>query len=123
MVDQIYPAEFQLNKDNPSDTEAPFLDLNLSLSNGSDSTKIYEKRDDFDFDIVNLLFLDGDNPLRTSYGVNISQLIRFARKSSHVTDFSCRNKALVAKLLKQDYRYLKLPKANCPQKHRGWGNA
>ena len=51
-----------------SDTEAPFLDLNLSISNGTVSTKIYDKRDDFDFDIVNFPFLDGDVP---SYGVNI----------------------------------------------------
>ena len=58
------------------------MDLNLCISNGTVSTKIYDKRDDFDFDIVNLPFLDGDVPRRTSYGVYISQLIRFARASS-----------------------------------------
>ena len=42
-------------------------------------TKIYDTRDDFDFDIVNFPFLDGDVPRSTSYGVYISQLIRFAR--------------------------------------------
>ena len=52
MDDRIYPAELQLNKVNSSDTEAPFLDLNLSISNGTVSTKIYYKRDDSDFDIV-----------------------------------------------------------------------
>ena len=40
---------------------------------------MYDKRDDFDFDIVNFPFLDGDVPRRTSYGVYISHLIRFAR--------------------------------------------
>ena len=54
MVNQIYPPELQLNKANTSDTEAPFLDLHLSISNGFVSSKIYYKRDDFDFDIVNL---------------------------------------------------------------------
>ena len=54
-VDRIYPTELQLNS---SDTEAPFLDLNLCISNGTVSTKIYDKRDDFDFDIVNFPFLD-----------------------------------------------------------------
>ena len=83
----------------------------LSISNGTVSTKIYDKRDDFDFDIVNFPFLDGDVPRSTSYGVYISQLIRFARESSNVSDFSCRNKALTAKLLKQGYRYHKLRKA------------
>ena len=49
-----------------------FLDLHLSISNGIVSTKIYDKRDDFDFEIVNFLFLDGDVPHFTSYGVYIS---------------------------------------------------
>ena len=53
MVDRIYPTELQLNKANSSDTETPFLDLNLCISNGTVSTIIYDKRDDFDFDIAN----------------------------------------------------------------------
>ena len=52
MVNQIYPSELQLNKANISDTEAPFLDLHLSVANGFVSSKIYDKRDDFDFDIL-----------------------------------------------------------------------
>ena len=101
---------FQLNKANATDTEAAFLDLHLSISNGIVSTKIYDKRDDFDFEIVNFPFLDGDVPHSTSYGVYISQLIRFARASSYVTDFNTRNKLLTQKLLKQGYRYHKLRK-------------
>ena len=111
MVNQIYPSELQLNKANTSDTEAPFLDLHLSISNGFVSSNIYDKRDDFDFDIVNFPFLDGDVLRRPSYGVYISQLIRFARVSSHVDDINTRNKCLTAKLLKQGYRYHKLRKA------------
>ena len=64
-------------------------------------TKIYDKRDGFDFDIVNFPFLDGDVPQRPSYGVYTSQLIRFARASSHATDTTNSNKFLTAKLLKQ----------------------
>ena len=60
MVNHIYPPELQLNKANISDTEAIFLDLHLSVANGFVSSKIYDKRDDFDFDIVNFPFLDGD---------------------------------------------------------------
>ena len=99
------------NKANTSDTETPFLYLHLSISNGFVSSKIYDKRDDFDFDIVNFPFLDGDVPRHPSYGVYISQLIRFARVCSHVDDFNTRNKCLTAKLLKQGYRYHKLRKA------------
>ena len=73
-----------MNKANASDTKAAFLDLHLSISNDIVSTKIYDKRDDFDFEIVNFPFLDGDVPRSTSYGVYISQLIRFARASSYV---------------------------------------
>ena len=58
MVGQIYPTELQLNKANSSDTEAPFLDLNLSITNGIVSSKIYNKRDGFNFEKVNLPFLD-----------------------------------------------------------------
>ena len=110
MVNRIYPPELQLNKANTSDTEAPFLDLHLAISNGFFSSKIYDKRDDFDFDIVNFQFLDGDVPRSTSYGVYISQLIWFARVCSHVADFNARNKSLTAKLLKQGCRYHKLQK-------------
>ena len=107
MVNRIYPPELQLNKANTSDTEAPFMDLHLSISN---SSEIYDKREDFDFDIVNFPFFDGDVPHSTAYGVYISQLIRFARVSSHVADFNARNKSLTAKLLQQGYRYHKLRK-------------
>ena len=84
------------------------MDLRLSISNGFVSSKIYDKRDDFDFDIVNFPFLDGDVFRSTCNSVYISQLIRFARVSSQVADFNARNKSLTAKLLQQDYRYHKL---------------
>ena len=108
--DNMYHSELQLNKANASDTEAAFLDLNLSISNDIVTTKIYDKRDGFDFEIVNFPFLDGDVPRSTSYGVYISQLIHFARASSYVADFNTCNKLLTQKLLKQGYRYHKLCK-------------
>ena len=91
MVSQIYPSELQLNKASTSDTKAAFLDLHLSISNDIVSTEIYDKRDDFDFEIVDFPFLDGDAPCSTSYEVYISQLIRFARASSYVADFNTHN--------------------------------
>ena len=56
MVKQIYPPELQLNKANNTDTEAPVLDLHISIANGFVSSKIYDKCDDFDFDVVNSVF-------------------------------------------------------------------
>ena len=106
MVHRIYPTELQLNIANASDTEAAFLDLNLSIHNDTVSTKIYDKRDDFDLILLIFSFL-----MAMSLGVPISQLIRFARASSHVNYFNNRNKFLTAKPLKQGYRYDKLRKA------------
>ena len=97
---KLYPSELQLNKANVSEAEASFLGLHFLLSDGFVKPKIYDKRD-FDFDIVNFPFLDGDVPRTASYGVYISQLIRFARVFSHVDDFNTRNKVLTAKLLRQ----------------------
>ena len=116
MIGQIYPTELQLNKANSSDTEAPFLDLNLSITNGIVSSKIYDKLDDFE--IVNFPFLEGDVPRSPSYGVYISQLIRFARVCSNVDDFNNRNLYLTAKLLKQGYRYHKIRKVFSKFYHR-----
>ena len=77
------------------------MDLHLSISDDFVENKYYDKRDDFNFDIVNFPFLDGDVPRSTSYGVHISQLIRFARVSSHVDDLNTiRNKVMIAKRLR-----------------------
>ena len=77
----------------------------MSITNGIVSSKIYDKQDDFNFEIVNFPFLDKDVPHSPFYGVYISQLIRFARVCSNVDDFNNRNLFLTAKLLKQGYRY------------------
>ena len=79
---------------------------NLSISNSIVLSKIYDKRDDFNFEIVNFHF-----PRPPLYGVYILQLIRFARVCSNVDDFNNRNLFLTAKILKQGYRYNKIRKA------------
>ena len=76
IVGQIYPTELQLNKANYFDTEDLFLDLDLSITIGIVSLKIYDKRDDFNFEIVNFPFLNNDVPRTLSYGEYISPLIR-----------------------------------------------
>ena len=105
----IYPTELQLNKTISSDTEAPFWDF---------SSKIYDQRDDVNFEIVNFPFLDGDVPRPPSYGVYISQLISFCKSSFNVDDFNKRSLFLTAKLLKQGYRYHKIRKAFSKFYHR-----
>ena len=76
-----------------------FLDLHLSISNDTVSTQIYNKRDEFDFEIVNFPFLDDYVPRYTYHRVYIYQLFRFTTASSHVADFNTRNTLLTQKLL------------------------
>ena len=97
-----YDRDFMMSL---TDDKPRFLDLHLSISNDIVSTKMYDKRDDFDFEIVTFQFLYGDVPQSTSFGVYLSHLICFARASSHVADFNNRNKLLTRKLLKQGYQY------------------
>ena len=88
-----------------SETEVSFLDLHLSILDGFIPCKSYDTCDDFDFEIVNFPYLGGDVPRRASYGIYISQLIRFAKVSKHVSDFITRKKLLPAEILTQSYRY------------------
>ena len=83
-ISQMYPSELQLNKSRSSETEAPMWDLYLSILDGFISCKINDKRDEFDFEIVKFPYLDGYVPRRASCSVYISQLICFARMSSHI---------------------------------------
>ena len=94
MVNQIYPPEQKLNEANTSDTEAPFLELHLSISDDFVSSKSCDKRD------VIFPFLDGDVPRRPSYGVYISLLLRFVRVCRRADDVYAHNECLTAKLLK-----------------------
>ena len=106
MVSQLYHSEWQLNTVNTSYTEAAFLTcvcpflMILFLPKFMIYVTILILK-------LSVYFLNGDVPPSTSYGVYISQLIRFARASSHVAHFNTRNKLLTQKLIKQGYRYHK----------------
>ena len=86
-IPDIYPAELQLNKANTSDKETSFLDLNIKVIGSDIHTSVYDKRDDFGFPIVNFQWLSGDVPRLQSYGIYISQLVRFARCCTSVLFF------------------------------------
>ena len=90
----------------------------MSITNGIVSSKIYDKQDDFNFEIVNFPLFDGDVPLSPSCGVYISQLIHFARVCFNVDDFNNRNLFLTAKLINQGYKYNKIQKAFSKFYHR-----
>ena len=103
-VKEIYPSQLTVGKANKSDDLANYLDLTFIIeSNNRFYTRLYDKRDEFDFHIVNFPFLSSYIPSSPSYGVYISQLIRYARCCSYYDDFGYRHKLLVDRLLSQGY--------------------
>ena len=109
---EIYPSELTVEKANKSDHLADYLDLTFIIDSGGKlSTRLYDKRDDFDFHIVNFPFLSSNIPSGPSYGVYILQLIRYARCCSHYDDFRYCHKCLVDRLLSQGHKALRLEKS------------
>ena len=103
-VKEIYPSQLTVEKANTSDDLADYLDLTFIIeSNNQLYMKLYHKGDNFDFHIVNFSFLSSNIPSSPSYGVDISQLIRYARCCSYYDDFGYRHKLLVDRLLSQGY--------------------
>ena len=109
---EIYPSQLTVEKANKSDHLADYLDLTFIIDSGGKlSTRLYDKRDDFDFHIVNFPYLSSNIPSGPSYGVYISQLIRYARCCSHHDNFRYRHKCLVDRFLSQGYIALRLEKS------------
>ena len=98
-----YPAELKLNKAKTSDKEISFLDLYIKVIGSDIHTSVYDKRDLFGFSIVNFPWLSGDVPRLPSYGIYISQLVRFARCCTRVLDFHSKNLQITSKLLIPPY--------------------
>ena len=108
-INDIYPEELEIKGTTDNSTSSSFLDLLLEFDNDNRlRVKIYDTRDYFNFNIVNYPFLCGNIPQSPSYGVNVPQLIRYARASTLYDDFVSRNSRLTSKLLGQGYESLKL---------------
>ena len=80
------------------------------MKDSSTEYRLFDKRDNFSFDIVNFPDLSGNVPTNQSYGVFISQMVRFARCCQKFVDFTSRTLSLVERLLKQHFKYIKLCK-------------
>ena len=101
---QKYPAKLEIKDTTESNTSASYLDLLLSIeSDGQLRTSLYDKRDDFNFQISNSPFLSSNIPSSPAYGVFISQLIRYARTCSSDECFILSAARLSSKLLGQGY--------------------
>ena len=100
----IYSPQLEVKETTDTALSASFLDLYLEFDdNGQISTKIYYKRDDFNFNIINIPNMCSNMPASPAYGVSISQLIRYARASSNYSDFLKRHLHLRNRLLDQTY--------------------
>ena len=109
---EIYPSKLTVEKANKSAHLADYLDLTFIIDSGGKlSSRLYDKRDDFDFHIVNFPFVSSNIPSGPSYGVYISQLIRYARCCSCYEDFRYHHTCLVDRLLSPGYRALNLEKS------------
>ena len=97
----IYPKELILVPDKSDGMSCPFLDLQLTIKDHCISSSIFDKRDAFDFPIVNFPTLTGNIPRKSSYGVFIGELVRYARACTYYDDFKDRSLSLVKKLKTQ----------------------
>jgi len=102
-IQYIYPPELEIKETTISDSEVSYLDLHLSLLNGNVISKLYDKRDDFDFEIINFPHLVSNIPATPAYGVYMSQLIRYQRACASYSEFQRRHKLLANKLIKQGF--------------------
>ena len=99
----IYPEELILVPDKSTGKSVSFLDLKLVIEDSVIYSHIYDKRDIFDFPVVNFPILSGNIPLSSSYGVFIGEIVRYARACTYFKHFKERTLSLVTKLLKQFY--------------------
>ena len=100
---KIYPRELEIKSESANTKEVAYLDLKIVSENSNLTFSVYDKRDDFNFDIVNFPFIDSCIPKKSALGVFYSQLIRYARICSNFIDFKVKSKALTEKLKKQGY--------------------
>ena len=108
-VERIYPIELEIKETTDTVKSASYLDLHLEIDNeGQFKTKLYDKRDDFSFPIVNFLFLTSNIPAAHAYGVYISQLIRNSRACISYHDFLDRGFLLTRKLFNKEFQMMKL---------------
>ena len=99
LLSMIYPPEMVVNCTNISPRKCHYLDLCISIYKGKFCVSLYDKRKDFSFDVISYPFIDGNIPNALSYGVFISQLVRFVNINSSLKGFICDVTGLVRKVV------------------------
>ena len=93
----IYPNELVLVPDFFEGSSVPFLDLRINIDKHFISTSIINKRDAFNFPIVNFPTLTGNIPIKSSYGVFTCEMVRYACACTHIAGFEEKTLVLVRK--------------------------
>ena len=108
VIPDIHPPELELKRTTESPTMLSYLDILITIENGKYHTTIFDKRDNFGFNIVNFPHLCSNIPTKPAYGVYISHLIRIGRICNSFKDFADRHYKLTICLIQQGFWYTKL---------------
>ena len=107
-IPNIYPQELVLNRTTESDVHVAYLDINISIKHNYFTTNVFDKRDNFNFKIVNFPFLNSNIPNNPAYGVYMSQLVRIGRICCDYSSFVQRHYMITSKLVNQGFWYCQL---------------
>ena len=110
LLSSIYPKEMVINCTNVSPRKCHYLDMSISIYKGKFRVTLYDKRKDFSFNVISYPFLDGNIPTSLSYGVFVSQLVRFVNVNSTFEGFKSDVASLVSKLVCQGFNLAALRK-------------
>ena len=111
VIGDIYPPELVLKETTEKSGLVSYLDVGISVRNGQYNTTVYDKRDSFNFKIVNFPFMSSNIPSGPAYGIYISQLVRIGRICSTYEEFIKRNRLITTRLIRQGFLYVKLVKS------------
>ena len=107
---EIYPKEMVVNNTNVTNCNCYYLDLNIVIDQSKFKVSKYDKRNDYNFNVISYPFLDGNVPNNFSYGVFVSQLVRIAQINTYFNDFRTSISDLISKLLNQGFQKAALRK-------------
>ena len=107
-ISNIYPQQLELKRTTETDSRLSYLDLEVNISDRRFTTAVFDKRDGFNFHIVNFPHMDSNIPSKPAYGVYISQLVRIGRICDSYKSFFTRHHQLTCRLVKQGFLYDKL---------------
>ena len=105
-IGDIYPPE--LKETTGCNDVVSYFDIAMKINNSQFCTTVYDKRDDFNFKIVNFPYMDSNIPAGHAYSVYISQLVRIGRNCDKYEEFTKRNLLITTRLIIQGFRYTRL---------------